>query len=263
MIPRLPACNWPRVTRRQRPTHRSHSLIRTEARRLSRWDLQAFPAGTSKRQSPRSPADRIERSVLERINQLADELGYVRVDEKWSVADAPPDLRVSDGGAALHAQVPSAHGTRQMPRAFLLLGDRLQTGLFRVSDRFVRAWGSCAGESFLVVATSPVGDDRVARWRADLAARTVTLADASGDRGAAVGGVTWQLTGSAAAWEHVLAGTANLNVALRHRELRYADTGTASGPVTVTRIGMLADLLGITSWRSAEGLAPAHAPSAA
>jgi sulfotransferase family protein len=209
------------------------------------------------------PADQIERSVLDRINQLANQLGYVRIDEKWSVADTPPDLRVSDGGAAPRDPVPSARGTRQMPRAFLLLGDRLQTGLFRVSDRFVRAWGSCAGESFLVVATSPVGDDRVARWRVDLAARTVTLADVSGDRGTADGGVAWQLTGSAATWEQVLAGTANLNVTLRHRELRYADTGTTPGPVTVTRIGMLADLLGITSWRSAEGPAPAHTPSAA
>jgi hypothetical protein len=209
------------------------------------------------------PADQIEQPVRERVNELADELGYVRVDEKWSVSDTPPDLRVSHGGTSSPGPVPSARSTRQMPRAFLLLGDRLQAGLFRVSDRFVRAWEPCAGESFLVVATSPVGDDRMARWRVDLAARTVTLADASSDRGSADDGVAWQLAGAAITWEQVLGGTKNLNVALRHRELRYADTGTTPGPVTVARVGMLADLLGITSWRSAEGPPAAHASSAA
>jgi hypothetical protein len=172
------------------------------------------------------PADQIERPVRDRINQLADELGYLRVDHMWSVADTPPDFRAGHGGASAAAAATPRDSTRQMSRAFLLLGERLQAGLFRVSDRFVRAWGSCAGERFLVVATSPGGDDRVARWRVDLSARTVTLADASADNAAANGAVSWQLTGSAATWEQVLADPANLNVALRRRELRYADTGT-------------------------------------
>jgi len=59
-----------------------------------------------------------------------------------------------------------------MPRAFLLLGDLLQTGLFRISDRFIRRWGSCARESFLVIATSADASGS-AHWRVDLAARTV------------------------------------------------------------------------------------------
>jgi len=41
-----------------------------------------------------------------------------------------------------------------MPRAFLLIGDLLQAGLFRISDRFISRWGSCSYESFLVIATS-------------------------------------------------------------------------------------------------------------
>ena len=51
----------------------------------------------------------------------------------------------------------------------------------------------------------------------------------------------------------MIRGTANLNVVLRRRELRYCDTGDGA-PATVTRIGMLADLLGITSWRSADAV---------
>jgi hypothetical protein len=218
------------------------------------------------------PPDQIEEPVRERINQLADELGYVRVDATWSAADAPGDLRVG-GGASTRTRAASARDTRQMPRGFLTLGDQLQKGLFGVSDRFLRAWGPCAGESFLVVATSPAGDDNVMRWRVNLGARTVTLADtsaadaadAAADGSAGGHAVAWAITGTAAAWENVLGGTVNLNVALRRRELRYADTGTTPRSVTAMRIGMLADLLGITSWRLAEAETPEppRAPTAA
>jgi hypothetical protein len=206
------------------------------------------------------PADPIEQPVRDTVNQLAGELGYVPVDQAWSIADTPPDLRAAfradlragHGRAAAGATAASAYGAGPVPRAFSLLGDRLQAGLFRVGAGFQRDWGACAEERFLVTATAPSGDDRVARWRVDLAARTVTPAAPSAGAAAANERVSWQLTGSAACWEHLLAGTANLNVALRRRELRYADTGTAPGPVTVQRVDMLSDLLGITCWSSAE-----------
>jgi len=56
----------------------------------------------------------------------------------------------------------------------------------------------------------------------------------------------------------VVRGTTNLNVALRHRELRYCGTGEDAS-VNAMRISMLADLLGTTSWRSTE---PARQPQA-
>ena len=56
----------------------------------------------------------------------------------------------------------------------------------------------------------------------------------------------------------MLSGTDNLNVALRRRELRYCDAGDGTS-ATVARIGMLADLLGITSWRSAEAVSQPQA----
>ena len=156
----------------------------------------------------------------------------------------PPDLRLPGSWAqSASPRAAPADSTRQMPRAYLALGDLLQAGLFRVSERFARRWAAHAAESFLVIATSP-GDVGVARWRVDLAARTVTLVDA--------GNFSWQITGSASTWERVIAGTANLNVALRRRELRYCDTGTTAVTTAATRMSMLADLLGITSWRSGE-----------
>jgi hypothetical protein len=198
------------------------------------------------------PAGMITPPVTAAVNELADKLGYIRVDEKWSVAETPPDLRLPvRNEPAARASARPAGDTRQMPRAYLLIGDRLQSGLFRVSDRFARRWGPSSGESFLVVATSPSGAEGSAKWRVDLAARTVTLADASHAGDSACGDAAWHIIGPADTWEQVIRGTANLNVALRRRELRYCDTGDGA-PVTVTRIGMLADLLGITSWRSAE-----------
>jgi hypothetical protein len=193
------------------------------------------------------PASLIEPGVRATVNELAGKLGYVPVDEKWSVADGPPDLRLpADGVPAARPSAASTGGTQPMPPAYLLLGELLQSGLFRISDRFIGRWGACATESFLVIATSPAGDEGPAKWRVDLSARTVTLAGGDPD-----GIVSWQITGSAGTWERIIHGTVNLNAALRGRDLRYCDTGVATGTVPVTRIGMLADLLGVTSWRSA------------
>jgi hypothetical protein len=195
------------------------------------------------------PAGLITPQVTATINELADKLDYIRIDDAWSVAETAPDpRRPAEGIPAAPLPAGRTADTRQMPRVFLLIGDLLQNGLFRVSDRFARRWGTFATESFVVVATSPGAGS--ARWRVDLAARTVTLAETSQADGGSLGDAAWQLAGPADVWERVIRGTANLNVALRRRELRYCDAG-AGAPATVTRISMLADLLGITSWRSA------------
>jgi Sulfotransferase family len=206
------------------------------------------------------PPNLIEPGVTATINELADKLRYIRVDEKWSVADTPPDLRLPTA-VIQPAGVPRepADVTRQMPRVYLMLAERLQAGLFRASDRFARCWGARAGESFMVIATSPPGGEGPARWLVDLAARTVTLAEGSATDVGADRNVTWQITGSAVTWERVLNGSVNLNVALRRHDLRYCDTGAADATVPAARIGMLADLCAITSWRSAQS---AQAPAA-
>jgi hypothetical protein len=195
------------------------------------------------------PANMIEPAMAARLNELADRLAYRRVDATWGVDDTPPDFRVLSAGQAAGVPAADAGATQQMPRAFIKLGELLQAGLFRVSDRFVRQWGACAEESFLVIATSP--DNRsAARWRVDLGTRTVSLAsDRSDISGQA--DVPWQIVGRSDVWERVIRGTLNLNVALRRRELRYSSTGE-SASAGATRMSMFADLLGVTSWRSIE-----------
>ncbi len=203
------------------------------------------------------PASPIEPAVTGRLNELADTLGYIRVDEKWGVADMPPDFRVPAHGAPAPGAPARNGATQEMPRAYLLIGDLLQAGLFRISDRFIREWGSCAQESFLLIATSSDAGSS-ARWRVDLAARTVALASGSQPADGPGNGAAWQIVGNAGAWERVLRGKANLNVALRRRDLRYCCTGAAAA-AGATRTSMLADLLGLTSWRTTE---PARQPQA-
>lgn len=194
------------------------------------------------------PVNMIDSAMAARVNELADRLGYIRIDETWGVADTPPDFRVIPPGEAAGPSAPGAHLTQQMPRAFIMLGELLQAGLFRVSDRFIGQWGRFAEEAFLVVATSP-DNSCSARWRVDLAARTVALASGPSDDNGQPR-VTWQIVGRSDVWERVIRGTTNLNVALRRRELRYSSRGEAAAGGT--RMSMFADLLGVTSWRSVE-----------
>jgi len=201
------------------------------------------------------PANLIEPAVAAKVSGLAEQLGYLRMDDRWGVAEVPPDFRVSaDGGWAAGPPASGGGATQEMPRAFLLIGDLLQAGLFRISDRFIRQWGPCAGESFLVIATSADAGSS-AHWRVDLAARTVALASGSQPADGTRPGATWQVTAHAGTWERVIRGKTNLNVALRRRDLRYSSTGEAPS-VAATRISMLADLFGITSWRSTEPVRP-------
>jgi hypothetical protein len=212
------------------------------------------------------PASRIDATVLATINELADRLGYIKVDRTWGAEGVAPDPRVRGGDQAGAGRPPAGRATMQMPRAFVLLGDLLQTGLFKVSDQFVRRWGPQAGETFLVQGMSPTGQVDSVRWHVDLAARTVALssgAEPGGETGNGAGhAASWQIIGSADAWDRVIGGRTNLSVALRHRELRYCDTGDP-GHVSVARIGMLADLLDIASWRSTAAADNAQAVPAA
>jgi Sulfotransferase family len=199
------------------------------------------------------PAAQITPAVTATVNELAGQLGYRPIDAGWSVTAVPPDMRVTADGDVPEQPAPAAGGvTREMPRVFIRLGQLLHSGLFRVSDRFVRRWPTCASESFVVVATSTADTGGSARWRVDLADRAVSLvSNGKASPEDPSGGVAWQLIGPAGVWEKVLRGQVNLNVALRRRELRFCATDQ-DGARTVARVGMLADLLGITSWRSPE-----------
>jgi hypothetical protein len=124
---------------------------------------------------------------------------------------------------------------------------RLEAGVASIDERFVRQWEAHSAETFLVTVVSPAAGTH-SRWRVDLAARTVCAVDA-GEVPA-----SWEIVGPAELWEQVMSRATNLSVAFRRRQVRYSETGSGDtgnrGPaVAAHRIGMLADLLGITTWQ--------------
>ena len=103
-------------------------------------------------------------------------------------------------------------------------------------------------ERFVAVWVSRDARAAAEHWLVDLGARTVSLAG----RGAQEGS-DWDIVGSADAWQQVIAGDLNLNVALRACQLRYCD-GDDSQPVAAdTRMTILGHLLGLAAWRGGSG----------
>jgi hypothetical protein len=197
------------------------------------------------------PADRLTPSVTFALNKLADELGYVRIDDQWGGSATAGDLRVRAG----RPPMPAATGDRRTvaPAVYRLIGDRLQAGIFQLGEPFTDKWNPVCAGTFLLTANDPTGGtDGPARWRIDLAARTVTAAMGGPER---IGeGATWEMVGTAETWEQVVAGRLNFAVALRQRRLRHCDNGATPPAVMSARMGMLAELLDVTAWRSRIGV---------
>jgi Sulfotransferase family len=189
------------------------------------------------------PARLIPPEVLTVVNDGAEQLGYVQVDDAWGVGSPPADLRVPLH-ASDQAPIPAGPVTGAAP-ASALLADRVQAGLLGLGEEFTRSWKSCSAESVLLFATAAEPGGATAWWRLDLGGATATAG--AGDRAV---DTDWSITGSADAWQRVLTGDLNLSVAFRGGELRYADKGDhgAGSAEANIRVAMIADLLGITRW---------------
>jgi hypothetical protein len=192
------------------------------------------------------PAELMGPPVTAAVNDVAEKLGYLRIDKSWGIAAVPPDVRrPGTGPAAL--QPSRADGDAPGLR---MIAARLLSGLATLDDRFTQQWEPCSREVFLVTVTAQGGGSVAARWRVDLATRTVT--SASGLPPGETGGARWDIVGSAEVWKQALDGVANLSVVFRSRQLRYCDTGDVAPTVPGVRVAMLGELLGITIWQAAE-----------
>jgi hypothetical protein len=221
------------------------------------------------------PARLIPAELLAVVNDVAEQLGYVQIDETWGVGGPPADLRVPvdtsdpapvsagpvtaaspDSGVAAPVTAPAtALAGGGTGRSGIVLADRVRAGLLNLGEEFTRSWKSCSAESVLLFATAPEPGGSAAWWRLDLGGGTATAG--AGDRAV---DTDWSVTGSAHVWQRVLSGDLNLSVAFRGGELRYADKGDYGvGSVGAdNRVAMIAELLGITRWQPAD---PGRAPS--
>ena len=186
--------------------------------------------------------------VTPAVNQLADRLGYVRIDENWGVAARPGDLRMPVDGQARPPDSRVAAGP--IPPGSLLVSERLQAGLRQLGEDFSREWRPYSDESFLMIALAPGSAADDAWWLVDLTARKAVNGSGNCDEDAA-----WTVIAPAATWEQVIRDGTNLGTAFRRHGMRYQDKGDAgAGSVMAeNRVAMLSDLLGIITWKPGRG----------
>ncbi len=228
------------------------------------------------------PVGLIPPPVLERINELLSQLGYVRVNETWGTADAPSTLHITLDRSQAPTPPTTAPANNDQGEAPRLLAERLRAGLDQANAAFTSRWVPYSLERFTLVSRRHQ-TAHAAQWLVDLAAGTVTFnmvtmpsaadADGAADTDSAVlgaddesttdGGPEWSVIGTPEMWTAVLRGQVNLSVAMRKCDLRYCDyeePGNPGAPDADVRIDMMAALLGLTAWDQTEPpMSPARA----
>jgi hypothetical protein len=184
------------------------------------------------------------------INDLADRLGYLRVDENWGVASRPSDVRVLPDGQAAGGLAAGRGPAGPVPPGSLLVSERLQGGLRSLDEDFTDDWKPYSEEPFLMVALASASIDGDAWWLVDLASRKVITGSGDCDEEA-----VWIVSAPAATWEQVIRDGVNLGLAFRRQGMRYQDNGDAGAGsiIAENRVAMMGDLLGITTWRPGRG----------
>jgi hypothetical protein len=204
------------------------------------WATSAV-SGDSVGRGESIPAGMIPPQVTAAINELTGKLGYLPVDAEWGSAGRPADPRdpATVKGAPSAGIVPG--GAAVPGSAALELW--LRSSLESVGEQVASRWEKSATEKFQVVSRAVTGGGE-AQWAVDVPARTVRPDDGVDED------VAWSMLASPDTWQAIQAGRVNLLAAMRRAELRYcaADDDTL---LSQTRVAMLADLLGLSSWRPA------------
>jgi hypothetical protein len=205
------------------------------------------------------PVGLIPPPVVAGLNELCAQLGYLPVNEEWGTpgmsgdprtpetirAAAVPAGQAGDTGGTGHAA--GTARTAEATASMSALHDRLRTGLDRIDERFTSQWTPVLGDRFLLVSRPLVGGaEDESGWLVEVSSRTISRYDPDAADEA------WTIIGSPRAWSAVLAGEVNLHVAVRRCDLRYCDPGEEGPFDAQVRIGMLADLLSLSSWRQAD-----------
>jgi hypothetical protein len=190
------------------------------------------------------PAGLIPPHVTAAINELTGKLGYRPVDEQWGSPGRPADPRDPATIKGVAPSPGSAPGAGPVPGS-AELEEWLRSRLDSAAEQVASRWESCASGKFQVVSRAITGGSE-AQWVVDITARTVTPDDGQDED------VAWSMLACPETWQAVQAGRVNLMTALRRSDLRYCGAGEDSPVSTQTRVAMLADLLGLSSWERAE-----------
>jgi Sulfotransferase family/SCP-2 sterol transfer family len=185
------------------------------------------------------PPALIEPAALSAINELAGKLHYVPVDGGWGTSAPPADLRLAAG-----IPRPGASDARSWqergPEDSRALGERLRAGLRQAGGRIE----ACSPETMVTVWVPADPAQPAEHWLVDLSAGTVTFVSQAAQEKS-----DWDIIGSAAAWDQVMAGKLNLSAALRSYQLRYCDNEESHDPLAMDRrIALLGSLLALANW---------------
>jgi hypothetical protein len=189
------------------------------------------------------PVAMIAPQLLEAMNELTGKLGYLAVDGDWGTTEPPGDLRApAAAGESGHTVVTTAEAAPPRSRR---LGERLKAGIDALAGAGTTDLrGPHGDEKFVAVAVTGDPQNPAEYWLVDLGAATVRPAGREAQKGS-----DWDMIGSVDAWEGVIDGKANLSVALRSCQLRYCDNGEVTPLAADTRIGILAQVLGLVHWQ--------------
>jgi hypothetical protein len=203
------------------------------------------------------PTAMIAPQLLGVMNELAGRLGYLTVDGDWGTTEPPADLRVPVGpgkagpglgGAGVDqgaAKRPAAAQAVEGPLRSERLGAALRSGLMTASGaQSARRLKPRVNETFVAVAITKGGERPAEYWLVDLGQATVLPVDREAQEDS-----DWDVIGTLDAWENVIDHRVNLSVALRSCDLRYCDNGDTTPLAAAARIGILGQLLGLSSWR--------------
>jgi hypothetical protein len=196
------------------------------------------------------PAGLIPLPITAAINELAAKLGYLPVDEQWGSPGHPSDPR---DPATVNSPPPPSGILPDQERVpgSTALEQWLRSRVEHDGEQVAGRWESCAADRFVVVARALTGGIE-AQWVVDIASRTVVPDDDERDED-----VAWSLLASPETWQALQAGQVNLHAAMRRADLRYCAAEEDSSVLAQTRVAMLSDLLGLSSWERAQ--APSEA----
>jgi Sulfotransferase family len=192
------------------------------------------------------PAALIPPQMMDDMNMLAERLGYRRIDELWGTPDVPTEMRVVDRhGRAIEdtLSVPARSGS-SFTELEQVIDERLQRAVLNLREGYAARWAPYKADRFLVVSQPVTGlaGGREMRWQVDLANRTVSIANSTDDD------YEWSIVGARDIWQNVICGKVNLNAALRRCEIRVCSPRAEDGLVADARLGVIGEILGLSTW---------------